>query len=177
MEMDWQAGASSARGRGRGSREGDAKERACARGVGVGGGGGGSRAVGLDDASLSLSPWLPCLKKEVDWDGWMGGWGWRGTGGPVALARVVTYLCRHDRSGWWWWWWWCAYVRAVRRRRGLFCFGMLDETRSAVGNKKWLRVAGRVHRAVLGTACEKLPRGCRPGFGFAPYREAPCCGS
>ena len=39
---------------------------------------------------------------------------------------------------------------------------MLDKTRFAVGNKKWLRVTGRVHRAVLGTACvcaKKLPTG------------------
>lgn len=98
MEMDWQAGASSARGRGRGSREGDAKERACARGVGVGGGGGGSRAVGLDDASLSLS--VAALSEKGGGLGWVDGWmgvarDWRPSG-----TRARSHVPLSTRSVW-----------------------------------------------------------------------------
>jgi hypothetical protein len=137
-------------------------ERACARGVG--GGGGGSRAVGLDGAaSLPLSL---RLKKEV--------MGWDGAGAerqPVALGRAVTYLYRHvglivvGGGG------------GVRWSTGSDASVCWTRRVSAVGNKKWLRVAGRVHRAVLGTACVWLPRSCRRVLTFAPYREAPCCGN
>jgi hypothetical protein len=69
-------------GRGRGS---DA-ERACARGVGVGGGGGGSRAVGLDDGSLTE-------KEAMGWDG--GGAEMQ----PATLSHAVTYLYRRCGLG------------------------------------------------------------------------------
>jgi hypothetical protein len=134
---------------GRGRERCDA-ERACARGVG--GGGGGSRAVGLDDALPRSALCLSLrLKKEVM--GWEGGGAEMAASGTRARGHVPVSTRRSV----------CWGGVVVRWSTGSDASVCWTRRVSAVGNKKWLRVAGRVHRAVLGTACvwsaKKLPTG------------------
>jgi len=80
---------------------------------------------------------------------------------PVALSRAVTYL--YVLTRWSGCLWWCGGVRWATGSDASVCW---TRRVSAVGNKKWLRVAGRVHRAVLGTACVWSAKRLPTGFDF-----------